>query len=77
MNKKIKSALFLSMAGELKKLSYAVGAIMVANQVFGWFDSGKAAIWLSCLWFIALQALALFLVYKASEAAEEKGADSG
>ena len=38
MNKNTKSAVYLSFSGELKKVSYAVGAIMVANHVFAWFE---------------------------------------
>ncbi len=84
MKKNIEHALLLSLASELKKLSYASGAVLAANHVFGWFDNTKASFGMAAAWFLAMQLVALYLVYKATEAldaakkeAEGPGLDSG
>ena len=84
MKKNIKHALLLSLASELKKLSYASGAVLAANHVFGWFDNTKASFDMAVVWFLAMQIAALYLVYKAAEAADQAkkeaegpGLDSG
>ena len=77
MNKNTKSAVYLSFSGELKKVSYAVGAIMVANHVFGWFDSTRLSLVLSGVWFVGFQFAAHYLVYLASNNDETPGTDTG